>query len=112
MFVSLLHPRRVRKDARTLQRTRITGPVLVTIDGDTLRGRLEDLSTGGARIWLEGPILSHEWVDISFAAAPEHWQHAQCRWSRPDGGGWVAGLEFEPQDLSRSFSTAWVRLLQ
>ncbi|MFN8613708.1 MAG: PilZ domain-containing protein [Vulcanimicrobiota bacterium] len=68
-------------------------PVRALVGVELKQGHLEDLSSRGARICLEGLKRAPAWVDLQCVSGI---QRGLVRWSRlRDGGRWEGGIEFE-----------------
>ncbi|MBS2038674.1 PilZ domain-containing protein [bacterium] len=80
-------------EKRAAPRQLVRIPVRALVGVELKRGQLEDLSSRGARIRLQGISSPPGWVDLECVHGI---QRGLVRWSRMrEGDEWEGGLEFE-----------------
>ena len=79
-------------DKRADARHPVRIPVRALVGVELKQGQLEDLSSRGARIRLQGLRKAPEWVDLQCTHGI---QRGLVRWSRLQGDQWEGGIEFE-----------------
>lgn len=93
-----LFQQRTGPDKRADPRQRVRIPVRALVGVELKQGHIEDLSSRGARIRLQGIKKAPHWVDLECRNGI---QRGLVRWSRlREDDQWEGGIEFESAILA------------
>ncbi|MBS2040590.1 PilZ domain-containing protein [bacterium] len=86
------------KDRRSERRHRVNYEGKLSLRGVSEPVALEDATVGGTRLRSGRKLVAGQAVVVVFPCGP---RDAICRWCRSDGAGWVAGLQFSQELVSK-----------